>query len=258
MLPPPQILYEDNHVLAVYKPAGVLSQGDRSGSPSLLEIVKAHIKQRDNKPGNVYLGLVQRLDRPVSGVIIFAKTSKAAARLSLQIRNRQMGKLYIARTISERSKMKAENKWIEVENNLVRVRDKTNVVEARTKDAQKGLLRMKTLLVTHHSAFHLVDLITGRKHQIRAQFASRGLFIAGDAKYGSTVKYPLNDGIGLHALCCLFEHPVRGDTIAVSATLPDPLLAGVSAHDKKTLTQLLNAAIEEFRSTGSRSHRPVV
>ena len=92
------VLYEDNHLLAVLKPAGLLTQGDISGVPSLLDIVKAYIKQRDRKPGNVFLGMVQRLDRPVSGVIIFAKTSKAASRLSSQIREHKVGKLYVAVT----------------------------------------------------------------------------------------------------------------------------------------------------------------
>ena len=238
--PVPEILYEDNHILAVAKPAGLLTQGDISGVPSLLDIVKAHIKRRDRKPGNVFLGMVQRLDRPVSGVIIFAKTSKAASRLSSQIREHKVGKLYVAVTKPNVEAAADMAQWREVAHHLQRNRDTTRVVGFSSRSSQHALLRMKTLCSNEQCGIHLITLITGRKHQIRAQLAHLDLAIMGDTKYGSQQSYPVQDGIGLHAVCCSFEHPVRCETLNITAAVPDAFFLNLSGAD----TALIRALIE--------------
>ena len=242
----PEILYEDNHLIVVLKPAGLLTQGDISGAPSLLDGIREYVKQRDHKPGNAYLGLVQRLDRPVSGVMIFAKTSKAAARLSSQLRNRQVGKLYAALTCSGNPAGFTGNQWLAVENHLLRVRDKTIVAQSACRGSQHGLLRMKTLYGNKHGCFHLIALITGRKHQIRAQLAHRGLPVRGDRKYGAKQSYQLPEGIGLHALCCRFEHPVSQEQMVLAAPLPDGFTSWLCAAEAETLRSLLAEEISEF------------
>ena len=247
----PKILYEDNHVLAVMKPAGLLTQGDISGAPSLLEVIKDHIKQRDNKPGNVYLGMVQRLDRPVSGVIIFAKTSKAAGRLSAQIRNHQVGKLYVAATCSANFRGSNGAQWSEVANHLLRVKDKTTVIFSPSRNSQYGVLRLKTLCVNKQNCFHLVELVTGRKHQIRSQLAHLGLPICGDQKYGSKVSYAVKDGIALHGVCCFFNHPVKHQKMMIAAPVPDGFFNYFSGVEMETIKSALVSEIDCFGKSGS-------
>jgi len=253
----PEILYEDNHILVAFKPAGLLTQGDISGAPCLLNIIKDHLKQRDNKPGNVYLGMVQRLDRPVSGVIIFAKTSKAAGRLSSQIRNHQVGKLYVALTSQGNITGSIPTQWREVSNFLLRVRDKTTIIQSPTKHAQHGVLRMKTLWVNERSCFHLIVLVTGRKHQIRSQLAHLGMPISGDEKYGSRRPYPLHGGIGLHALCCLFEHPVKREKMLITAAVPDGFSMDFSSAEMEMIKSKLVSEIDRL-GEGCSGQGPLV
>lgn len=242
----PNILYEDNHVLVAVKPAGLLTQGDISGGPSLLEILKDHIKLRDNKPGNVYLGMVQRLDRPVSGVIVFAKTSKAAGRLSSQIRNQQISKLYAAVTCAGDPAGVMGDQWDEVASHLLRVRDKTIVVPTPSKHSQHALLRMKTLGENKQNCFHLIDLVTGRKHQIRSQLAHLGFAVSGDEKYGSQQSYPVKDGIGLHAVCSVFEHPVKRERMVITAPVPGGFSTYFSDAEMEPIRSALVSEIKRF------------
>lgn len=210
------ILYEDNHIIAVDKPAGLLTQPDYSDDPSLLEMVKQHIKKRDKKPGNVFLGMVQRLDRPVSGVIFFAKTSKAASRLSGQIRQRKTEKLYLA-IAENRGSYFVTDRWKGHQAGLVRVKDKTRVSSS---SGQKSALQ--AMIVAQDEAFCclLVKLITGRKHQIRAQLSHLGYPIIGDVKYGSRVKLEKPKMIALHAWRGVVSHPTKKDPVRCVARLP--------------------------------------
>jgi len=218
----PEILYEDNHLIVVNKPAGMLTQGDASGRVPLLEHLKGYIKRRDHKPGNVFLGMVQRLDRQVSGVIVFAKTSKGAKRISEQIRERRVLKYYIAvtETAGEASGVAGERAgWRELSNHLKRSGSRTLVCGSDDPGAQSAVLRMKTLFSDSAGGVHLVRLITGRKHQIRAQLSARGTPIHGDGKYGSVTRTTV-PRILLHSCFVRFEHPTRKN--ALSITCPPP------------------------------------
>jgi len=254
----PNILYEDNHLLVALKPAGLLTQGDISGEPSLLEIIRSYIKLRDNKPGKVYLGMVQRLDRPVSGVIIFAKTSKAAGRLSSQIRNHQVGKLYTALTCAGNPAVTERARWGEVSNHLLRARDKTKVVPSACRHSQCAVLRMKTVGMNVRNSVHLIALITGRKHQIRSQLAHLGLAVSGDSKYGSQQCYPVQQGIGLHAVCCVFEHPVKREKMKITATVPDDFFRYFSEAETIRIRSAVEKEIKRFSEEHSLVGSPVV
>jgi 23S rRNA pseudouridine1911/1915/1917 synthase len=181
-----KVLYEDNHLIAVLKPAGLLVQGDASGAISLMDIVKDYLKEKYNKPGDVFLGLVHRLDRPVSGIVLFAKTSKGASRVSEQFREREVSKNYTA--ILEGVLPKDEGKlevYIKKDEKLRKAYVFDNMVE----DAQNAVLSYKVLRREKDVTWAKIGLHTGRFHQIRATFAHIGHPILGDKKYGAKMKY---------------------------------------------------------------------
>ena len=210
------VLYEDNHLLAINKPAGVLVQGDETGDEPLVEICKKYIKEKYKKPGEVFLGVVHRLDRPVSGVVVFARTSKALERMNELFRDRQTKKTYIA-VVRQKPKETSGTlvHWL-VKN------EKTNKVTAfakENKDGQRSELNYQ--LLKQQSGFCMLEInpITGRPHQIRVQLASIGCTIVGDLKYGDTK--PNNDkSICLHARALTFVHPVKKETIVIEAPMP--------------------------------------
>lgn len=204
------ILYEDNHLLVVSKPINVPVQSDISGDEDLLSILKKYLKDKYNKPGNVYLGLVHRLDRPVGGLMVFAKTSKAASRLSKEIRDKMFNKVYYAVVLGN-----IKNSDIFVDNLYKdRVRNISYV-------SDKGLVsKLSYEKIGYKDGFSLVriDLETGRSHQIRVQFSSRGFPLYGDQKYNKkAVKAP----IALFAGKLEFVHPTTKEVMSFSLPLPD-------------------------------------
>ena len=193
-----EVLYEDNHIIVVLKPVNVLSQGDNTGDISLLDMVKQYVKEKYNKPGNVYIGLVHRLDRPVGEIMVFARTSKAAARLSKQMKENGFAKKYYAIVSGKLSKDEGV-----LEDNLKKL-DNGNTVVA--KDGKKAVLSYNVLDYSKEYDASLVDvcLETGRHHQIRVQFASRGHYLLGDQRYGKNDKTQ----IALYSYELSFLHPV--------------------------------------------------
>ncbi|MBT8345337.1 MAG: RNA pseudouridine synthase [Desulfofustis sp.] len=240
----PEILFEDNHLLIVNKPAGMLTQGDSSDQVSLLEHLKTHIKNRDRKPGNVYLGMVQRLDKPVSGSIVFAKTSKAAARISAQIRAHQMTKCYLAVTEAESDRRWdrdiGTDGWCVVSHNLSRLKDRT-IVDDDSEAAQLASLRFKTLLANGKLGIHAVQLITGRKHQIRAQLSALAMPILGDRKYGSSFQ-PLRGRILLHSYLVQVVHPTRKIEVKVVCSPPEEFFSLFTEQERTNF----RSALEEI------------
>ena len=212
---PPTVLYEDNHLLAVLKPARMLTMGDATGEPTLLEAAKAYLKAQYDKPGAVFLGVVHRLDRPVSGVLLFARTSKAAARLSEQFRLRSVEKVYRAIVEGVPPATAVLQDWLrkDPERNL------TGVVPPGTPGAQQAALSLRrTRTFAGRSEVELRP-VTGRSHQIRVQLASRGWPIIGDGKYGS--QHRCAGRIALHAARLTFEHPTLRTPVTVTAAVPD-------------------------------------
>ncbi len=212
-----KIIYEDNHIIVVEKTAGVLTQQDKTGELSLLDMTKEHIKKKYSKPGNVFLGLVHRLDKQVSGVIVFARTSKAAARLSEQFRSKHVRKFYLAVTVGPGAITR--NVWTDVEHNLIRQGDKTYIASENDPNAQHAHLKYVALLRSGEQNLLLIQLMTGRKHQIRAQMASLGMPIAGDTRYGSG-RALTNNAICLHAVYLEFMHPTSGEMLGFFADVP--------------------------------------
>jgi 23S rRNA pseudouridine1911/1915/1917 synthase len=215
-----EILLEDNHCLAVNKPAGLLSQGDSTGDSSVVDEVRAYLKTTYVKPGNVFVGLVHRLDRPTSGVVLLARTSKGAARLSEQFRDGLVQKTYLA--VAEGSWPEESGEW---EDWLVK-NEQTNVVStARPGSAGAQLARVAFRVIGRSRGLVTLELrpTTGRGHQLRVQLASRGLPIVGDRKYGATSHLTALDGhprIALHARELRFKHPTRAEHLAIEAPLP--------------------------------------
>lgn len=197
-----KIIYTDNHLLVINKKAGVLVQGDSTGRPTLFEEAKEWIKTEYNKPGKVYLGLVHRLDRLTSGIIVFARTSKAAARLSDEIRNRRVQKTY---RVMVAGKLPEKGEWID---QLKQQEYRSAVVKPPA--GQEARLAFTRLAYTQGISIAQVALHTGRKHQIRVQFAHRGFPVLGDKKYGSQLPFE-HDAIALHAYQMEVKHPTRDE-----------------------------------------------
>jgi 23S rRNA pseudouridine1911/1915/1917 synthase len=214
------VLFEDNHCLAVNKPAGLLSQGDASGSPSLVDAVEAYLRTRYHKPGNVYVGLLHRLDRPTSGVVLLARTSKAASRLSQQFRDGAVKKVYDA--IVEGVPLEREGEWCDI---LAKDRAMNRSAVASTEDAPGKVARVAYRVVEQWGRFSRLEMRpeTGRSHQLRVQLSERNLPIVGDRKYGAKSKLMAADGhprIALHARAIRFVHPTRREEISVDAPWP--------------------------------------
>ena len=211
------VLYEDNHLLAVVKPAGLLVQGDRSGDPTLLDVARAYLKDKYAKPGQVFLGLVHRLDRNVSGVVLLARTSKAAGRLSTQFRDGTVTKIYQAVMAGRPEPSPGElRSWLSAKGNA------QGVTRAELKPfpgAKEAWLRYD--VTESLDGWSLVEVrpVTGRRHQIRAQFALAGCPLLGDVKYGSRRRLA-DHRLGLHALSLTVTHPVRGEDLTLTAPLP--------------------------------------
>ncbi len=206
-----EVLYEDNHLLVVNKPNGVLVQGDRTGRDTLLEQGKRYIKEQYNKPGQVYLGLVHRIDRIVSGVVVFARTSKAASRLSEEIRSRQVQKTYQALVAGQPP---ARGHW---EDHIERKGHGSHIVSAP--QGQHARLDFERLEARRTSSVLEIDLHTGRHHQIRLQCAHHGYPILGDKRYGSDVDVG-KDRIALHACRFVVKHPTRAEQMVFDVSPP--------------------------------------
>lgn len=210
-----KILYEDNHLIVAVKPAGVLSQSDGSDAPDMLTILKAYIKDKYSKPGEVYLGLVHRLDRPVSGVMVFARTSKAASRLSEQIRTRRVEKLYRAVV---QGRLEGTGR---LENYILKdpSANKVTVYDRKVPGAKHAVLEYRSVRASDDRSLIEIRLGTGRAHQIRAQFANAGHPLLGDRRYGNTV---LRDGdICLQSFKLAFDHPTKGERMSFEIPSPD-------------------------------------
>lgn len=210
------ILYEDNHIMVVNKHAGDLVQSDPDGTEAIEDQIKAMIKIRDHKPGAVFLGVVHRIDRPVSGAVLFAKSSKALTRLNEMIRSGEIKKSYWAITESRPSEEEGELRhWI--------VRNaKTNRSHAHLRpksDGKEALLSYRVLGASTNYTLVEVDLKTGRHHQIRAQLSAIGCSIKGDLKYGAK-RSNRDGGISLHSRRIEFKHPVRGEVMSITAPVP--------------------------------------
>ncbi len=207
-----KVLYIDNHLLVVRKSAGMLVQGDITGDISLLEDARGFLKKKFNKPGNVYLGLVHRLDRPVSGVVVFARTSKAASRLSEQFRAQEVKKVYWA-LVQGKTSMRATLK-----DRIVR--DCATSRIAKGKKGRMAMLQYRRLCCRDGISLLEIEPETGRHHQIRVQLAHHGYPIVGDFRYGSKIKFPKR-ALALHARSLTLSHPILKDRMEFTAELDD-------------------------------------
>ena len=216
MFRPEDILYEDNHLLIVDKHCGDLVQPDPSGETALEESIKAYIKTRDAKPGEVFLGVVHRIDRPVSGAVIFAKTSKALVRLNEMIREGRIRKVYWALTENRPPEEHGELRHYILRDGRT---NRSKALDTPRAEAKEARLRYRVIGAGTHYTLVEVELLTGRHHQIRAQLSKIGCPIRGDLKYGARRSLP-GGGISLHSRRVEFEHPVRREPIAATAPVP--------------------------------------
>jgi len=219
-----KVVYEDNHIIIVYKESGEIVQGDKTGDRPLSELVKDYIKEKYQKPGAVFLGVVHRLDRPVSGLVVFARTSKALTRLNKMFADGEVHKTYWA-IVAMRSEGKDENEWKEVTHWLVRneQQNKSYAYDHEVPRSKKAILRYR--VIGHSDRYQLleVNLLTGRHHQIRCQLAAIGSPIKGDLKYGARRSNP-DGSISLLSHKVEFIHPVSKEKIEVTSPLPDDIL----------------------------------
>lgn len=210
------VVYEDNHIIVVNKDSGEIMQGDKTGDTPLSDIVKEYIRQKYNKPGNVFLGVVHRLDRPVSGLVVFAKTSKALTRLNEMFRTNSVHKTYwaITRNTPPQPSGRLEQ-WI-VRNEK---QNKSYVYNREVPNSKKAVLEYSTIGTSDNYTLIEVRLMTGRHHQIRCQLAAMGCPIKGDLKYGARRSNP-DGSISLMSRHVEFIHPVSKETVSLSAPLP--------------------------------------
>ncbi len=209
-----KVLFEDNHCLAVLKPTRILTMGDRTGDVSLVDLARKYLRQKYDKPGNVFVGVVHRLDRPVSGVLLFARTSKAAARLSEQFRKHSVRKVYHCVVEGRPTKPAGELvDWLAKDE----ARNLSRTVQ-KSEEGKLSRLSYRCLKSVGLLSLLEIELLTGRSHQIRVQLSSRGWPICGDAKYGSKTK--LDSWLALHAASLTFEHPTQRESITVTAPHP--------------------------------------
>jgi 23S rRNA pseudouridine1911/1915/1917 synthase len=215
-----EVLYEDNHIIVVNKKAGDLVQGDKTGDKPLGEYVKAFLREKYNKPGNIFCGVIHRLDRPVSGLVIFAKTSKALTRMNELFREKTIQKTYWA--IVEKPPLKSEDR---LEHYLIKnqQKNKSRAFLKPFEGALNSVLDYKTLKTLDRYTLLQVKPITGRHHQIRVQLSTIGSIIKGDLKYGAK-RSNKDASISLHAREITFIHPVKKETITITAPAPkDPI-----------------------------------
>ena len=212
-----KILYEDNHLIAVFKPAGILVQADDTGDVCLMDEVKNYLKEKYDKPGNVFLGMIHRLDRPVSGIVLFAKTSKGASRLSEQFRSHSIKKIY--HTLVSGVPSKAQGTLV----HYLLKDEKKNVVEVFDKptgDALQAELDYEVVKKLNEKSILKIILKTGRSHQIRAQLSAIGCPIVGDVKYGG-IKWDNTKEIALCATDLEFKLPTKDEVILLHVDLPE-------------------------------------
>ncbi|WP_111307228.1 RluA family pseudouridine synthase [Confluentibacter sediminis] len=215
-----QVLYEDNHIIIVNKRAGDIVQGDKTGDMPLSDVVKEYIAEKHNKPGNVYLGVVHRLDRPTTGLVIFARTSKVLPRLNALFVSKDIHKTYWA--IIKNEPPKISDTLI----HWLKKNQKNNKSVAHLKEvpeSKKAILQYKVLKKLHNYCLLEVNLETGRHHQIRSQLSSIGCPIKGDLKYGFDRSNP-DASIHLHARHISFMHPVKNEIIEITAPLPKDII----------------------------------
>lgn len=222
------VLYEDNHIIIVNKTNSEIVQGDKTGDKPLSEILKEWLKEKYNKPGNVFIGVTHRLDRPVSGVVVFAKTSKALPRLNEMFKNGECHKTYWA--IVKNTPEKPED---ELTHYLLRneKQNKSYAYDTEKPNSKKAILSYRVIARSDKYNLLEIDLKTGRHHQIRCQLAKMGCPIKGDLKYGAE-RSNSDGGICLHARNICFVHPVSGNTINVTAPVPEDNLW--KAFEKET------------------------
>ena len=215
------VLYEDNHIIAVNKTCNEIVQGDKTGDTPLSEIVKAYIKTHYNKPGEVFLGVTHRLDRPTSGVVLFARTSKALTRLNEMFKSHeQIKKTYwaIVQGCPKEPEARLENWLIRNE-----AQNKSYIAKPNANNAKMAILNYRTLVRGENYTLLEIDLETGRHHQIRCQLAAIGCPVKGDLKYGAKRSNP-DGGICLHARKIEFIHPVKKEPICITAPVPNDSL----------------------------------
>ena len=214
------ILYEDNHLVVVNKTCSEIVQGDKTGDTPLSEIIKQWLKEKYNKPGNVFTGVIHRLDRPVSGIVVFAKTSKMLERMNALFRQGEVKKTYWA--IVKNRPLQPEGELVHY---LVRngKQNKSYAYDSEKPDSQKAILSYKLISKSDNYFLLEIDLKTGRHHQIRCQLAKTGCPIKGDLKYGFDRSNP-NGGISLHSRRINFIHPVSKEPVDITAPVPDEKL----------------------------------
>ncbi|KPI46347.1 RluA family pseudouridine synthase [Clostridioides difficile] len=212
-----RVIYEDNHLLVVEKPVNILSQGDDTNDKDMVNLLKDYIKKKYNKPGNVYIGLIHRLDRPVGGVMVFAKTSKAASRLSEQVRNKTFNKTYLAIIHGNMKSGKDTLKDFLYKNKKTNM---VTVVKKNHKDAKEAELDYKILNFKENLSLVQVNLKTGRSHQIRVQFSSRKHPLYGDQRYGKEIN-KVGQQIALWSNKIELYHPTTKEKMEFTCNTPD-------------------------------------